>query len=64
MPKTDETDAAFTDAKGRALPEYMTDREMMVAILNNQRAMMDMVNDLFDSMRSNPMFRAMMGGKK
>lgn len=59
---TDET--AFTDAKGRALPTYMTDRELAEAILNNQRAMLDMVTDLFESMKSNPMFRAMMGGKR
>lgn len=49
------------DAKGRKLPGFMNDRELMETILLNQRAMMDLVNDFVENMKSNPMMKMMTG---
>lgn len=48
-----------TDEKGRPLAQYMNDREVMEAILHNQRAMLDLVNDFVENMKNNPMMKMM-----
>ena len=47
--------------KGRVDPEEMTDRELLIECVRNQRQMLDTVQSFVDSMQKNPMLKMMAG---
>ena len=57
-PYADKGDPRQTDAKGRPHPDTMSDRDLLVELVVNMRAVADAVDGLADS----PMVRAMMSG--
>lgn len=48
-----------TDDKGRPLPDNMTDRELLVELVTNMRAVGDAVGELAES----PMVKALQSGQ-
>lgn len=47
-----------TDAKGRTIPDAMSDREILIEVLLHMRTIADVVEEMADS----PMVKAMQGG--
>lgn len=46
---------------GRVDPETMTDRELLLECVRNQREMLDTVRSFVESMQRNPMLKMMAG---